>query len=547
VAAASGVTFRHATGGTGALSLLQTAGAGCSLFDYNNDGWLDLFLVGSARAAAGAPLHALYRNNRDGSFTDVTVAAGLEGKSYGMGSVAADYDGDGDLDLLVTGHGANTLYRNNGNGRFEDVTTASGLAVSQTREPPWSTSAAFADYDGDGWLDLYVARYLRFDASAPQTCMHGGVALACMPTLYDPQYGVLYRNNGDGTFTDVTRQAGAVSAGRSLGVVWCDTDGDGRSDLFVANDTAPNNLFHNEGGGRFRDVAVETGVAYGPNGSPEASMGVDFGDYDGDGRFDLLFTNFQNEGAGLYRNGGKPGFFAAAERAGVLAATLPVLGFGAGFLDFDNDGRQDLFMANGHVQEAIQRVDPACSFAQPRQLLRSRGDGTFEELTTACGPAMTEPAVGRGAAFGDTDNDGDVDILVNNNGGPAMLLRNETIRPPTTDHRPPTDGAAPRAQRSAPERSDRHWLRLRLVGRAPNRFAVGARVTVWAGGRRQVREVRAGHSFASCSDVRVQFGLGKRSRADRIVVRWPGGRVTTLAGVAADQEVTVRESSVPSR
>jgi hypothetical protein len=536
VAAPGGIAFRHATGGTGALTLLQTTGSGCSLFDFDNDGWLDLFLVGSARAGAGASVHALYRNNGDSSFTDVTKAAGLENNGYGMGSVAADYDGDGDLDLLITSYGANTLYRNNGRGQFEDVTAASGLAPAtngERRKPIlWNTSAAFADYDGDGWLDLYVARYLQFDDDTPQICRHQGVPLACMPTLYDPQYGSLYRNNGDGTFTDVTRQAGAVSAGRSLGAVWCDCDGDGRSDLFVANDTTPNNLFHNEGGGRFSDVAVAMGLAYGPHGSPEASMGVDFGDYDGDGRFDLLVTNFQNEGAGLYHNGGKPGFFAAADRAGVLAATLPVLGFGAGFLDFDNDGRPDLFMANGHVQEAIQKVDPACSFAQPRQIFRNRGDGTFEDLTSACGPAMTEPAVGRGAAFGDYDNDGDLDILVNNNGGPAMLLRNNLVSTGTGAERP--------------ERTP-HWLRLRLVGRAPNRFAVGARVTIWAGGLRQVREVRAGHSFASSSDIRLQFGLGRASRADRIVVRWPGGgrsaasRRTTLVDVAADQEVTFRE------
>jgi hypothetical protein len=555
VTATSGVSFRHSTGGTGALTLLQTTGAGCSFFDYDHDGWLDLFLVGSARTAEGAPLHALYRNNRDGTFADVTKAAGLEGSGYGMGCVAADYDGDGDLDLLVTGYGGNTLYRNNGSGRFEDVTKAAGLGpIADRRSPtnneqrtthneqhttsqqpiPWNSSAAFADYDGDGWLDLYVGRYLRFDASTPQICRHHGVALACTPTLYDPQVGVLYRNNGNGTFSDATRRAGAVAAGRTLGVVWCDTDDDGRSDLFVANDNAPNNLFHNEGGGRLRDVGLAAGVAYGAQGSAEASMGVDFGDYDGDSRLDLVFTNFQNEGVGLYRNAGKPGFFAAAERAGVLAPTLPVLGFGAGFLDYDNDGRLDLFFANGHVQEAIQQVDSSCTFAQPRQLFRNRGDDTFEDLTSACGPAMTEPAVGRGAAFGDYDNDGDVDILVNNNGGPAILLRNETIRPTTNDQRPTTDG-------SPAGRSDHHWLRIRLVGRAPNRFAVGARVTVRAGGLCQVREVRAGHSFASSSDLRAQFGLGRAARAERIVVRWPGGRVTTLVGVAADREVTVRE------
>jgi enediyne biosynthesis protein E4 len=529
VASRSGVSFHHSPGATHPLTILQTAGAGCAVFDFDNDGRLDLFLVGSARTETGAPLHALYRNNRDGLFTDVTATAGLAGSGYGMGCVTADYDGDGDLDLYVTSYGTNALYRNNGDGTFTDVAARAGVATRG-----WSTSAAFADYDGDGWLDLYVARYVVFNTSTPQLCPRRGVPLACSPTVYDPQSGVLYHNNGKcagappGTFTDVTRQAGAISAGRSLGVVWCDYDGDGRAsaeahprvacqpDLFVANDNAPNNLFHNEGSGQFRDVAVAAGVAYGPQGNPEASMGVDFGDYDGDGRPDLLFTNFQHEGAGLYRNEGKRGFFAAADRAGVLAATLPVLGFGAGFLDVDNDGHLDLFMVNGHVQEAIQQVDPACSFAQPRQLFRNRGDGTFKDLTAACGAAMTSPAVGRGAAFGDFDSDGDVDILVNNNGGPAMLLRNEVGR-------------------------RHHWLRLRLVGRAPNRFAVGARVTTVAGDLRQVREVRAGHSYASASDVRLQFGLGDHPRADRVVVRWPGGRQAVLRSVPADQEVTLRE------
>jgi hypothetical protein len=511
VAARSGVSFHHFAGAAHQLTILQTAGAGCACFDFDNDGWLDLFLVGSARERSGAPLHALYHNNRDGSFTDVTAHAGLTGSGYGMGCVAADYDGDGKLDLYVTSYGTNALYRNNGDGTFTDVAARAGVATRG-----WSTSAAFADYDGDGWLDLYVARYVVFNPSMPQLCPRQGVPLACSPTVYDPEFGVLYHNNGNGTFTDVTRQSGAMSAGRSLGVVWCDYDGDGRPDLFVANDNAPNNLFHNEGGDRFRDVAVAAGVAYGPQGNAEASMGVDFGDYDGDGRPDLLFTNFQYEGAGLYHNAGKPGFFAAAERAGILAATRPVLGFGAGFLDFDNDGLLDLFMSNGHVQEAIQQVDAACSFTQPRQLFRNQGDGTFEDLTAACGPAMTSPAVGRGAAFGDFDNDGDVDILINNNGGPAMLLRNEVG-------------------------SRRHWLRLRLMGRAPNRFAVGARVTTVAGALRQVREVRAGNSYASGSDLRLQFGLGSHRQADRVIVRWPGGRQTVLRRVPADQEVTLRE------
>jgi hypothetical protein len=527
VTAASGITFRHSPGGKPPLTILQTAGAGCAFLDYDNDGWLDVFLVGSGRVRDGVPLHALYRNNHalgpgptpDGApaFTDVTASSGIRDGDYGMGCAVGDYDGDGRLDLYVTCHGTNALYHNNGDGSFTDVATRAGVATRG-----WSTSAAFADYDGDGWLDLYVARYVDFSAAAPQFCPRGGVPLACAPTLYASEYGVLYHNNGNGTFTDVTERAGAKSAGKSLGVVWADYDGDGRPDLFVANDNAPNNLFHNDGGGRFHDVAVAAGVAYGPQGNAEASMGVDCGDYDGDGRLDLLFTNFQNEGAGLYHNEGKTGFLAAADRAGLLAPTLPVLGFGAGFLDFDNDGLLDIFLANGHVQDAIQRVDAACAFAQPRQLFRNRGDGSFADVTAAAGPALTAPAVGRGVAFGDYDNDGDVDILVNNNGGPPMLLRNETPR-------------------------DHHWLRVRLAGRPPNRFAAGARITLEAGGRHQVREVHSGSSYASASDFRVHFGLGPATRADRVTVRWPDGSTRTLTDVPADKELLVTAADTSTR
>jgi enediyne biosynthesis protein E4 len=515
--AASGLSFLHSPGGKPPLTILQTAGAGCAFLDYNGDGWLDIFLVGSGRVHEDAPRHALYRNNHDGTFTDVTSAAGVGGRDYGMGCAVGDYDGDGDLDLYVTCYGTNALYRNNGDGTFTDVAALAGVATHG-----WSTSAAFADYDGDGWLDLYVGRYLVFNTSTPQLCQTAGVPLSCSPTLYDSEHGVLYHNNGNGTFTDVTERAGARSAGKTLGVLWTDYDGDGRLDLFLANDNAPNNLFHNDGGGRFHDVAVASGVAFGPQGNAEASMGVDSGDYDRDGRLDLLFTNFQNEGAGLYHNEGKTGFLAAADRTGLLAATLPRLGFGAGFLDFDNDGYLDLFIANGHVQDAIQRVDAACAFAQPRQLFHNRGDGSFEDVSAASGPALTAPAVGRGVAFGDYDNDGDVDILVNNNGGSPMLLRND----------------APR---------DRHWLRVRLADHAPNRFGIGARVTVESGGRRQMREIRSGYSYASASDLRAHFGLGPHPRADRVIARWPDGSTSTLKNVPADRELVVDGAKATGR
>jgi hypothetical protein len=521
VAAAAGLRFRHENGGRSPLNILQTAGSGCAFLDYDRDGWLDLFLVNGCfldgRPAERQPRHALYRNNGDGTFTDVTARAGVGSPSYGMGCAAADYDGDGWPDLYLTNYGPNRLYRNNGDGTFTDVTEKAGVAASG-----WSTCAAWADADGDGDLDLFVGRYVRFGPGDRPLCSVNGIPVACPPRYYAGQSSLLYRNNGDGTFTDVTEQAGMRNPqGKALGAIWADYDGDGRPDLFVANDDEPNNLYRNLGGGRFRDVALPAGVALGVNGNEEASMGVDFADCDGDGRFDLFVTNFQNETDALYQNG-LYGFAYVSAEAGIAGPSLPFLSFGCGFLDYDNDGRLDLVVASGHVQDLIHRVDPACQFAQARQLFRQQGSPGprnvphFEEIGAASGPAFTAPAVGRGLCIGDYDNDGGADVLVNNNGGPPMLLRNLVG-------------------------SRNHWIRLRLEGRRPNTMAVGARVELRCGARRQVAEVRAGGSYCSTHDPRLLFGLGGATGPASATVRWPDGRRTTHPGLPLNRETRLRE------
>jgi hypothetical protein len=503
--------FRHETGGQSPLDIRQTAGAGCAMFDYDGDGKLDLFLVNSAGR------HALFRNEGEGTFTDQTVSAGLDARvGYGMGCAAADYDGDGDLDLFITGDGRNTLYRNRGDGTFEDVTDPAGV-----RGGGWCTSAAWGDVDGDGWLDLYVCRYLRLSPGAPRIWSYRDVMMACPPRIYPGEPGTLYRNRGGTaaqpwscTFLDVTEAWGAVARdGKSLGCTFTDVDDDGRLDLFVANDGVANRLFRNRGD-RFAEEGLLAGVAYNANGDAEASMGVDVGDYDGDGRLDLVVTSFQNETDAIYRNEGNGQFVYTTADVGLTEETKPYLSFGCGWLDWDNDGLLDLFIASGHVQDTIHRADPECDFAQPRHLYSGSG-GRFTRAG-ASAPALAAPAVGRGVAFGDLDNDGDVDILVNNNGGAPMLLIN-------------TDG------------NRRPWLRVQLQGRPPNRFGVGARVRVTAGGRTSIAEARAGHSYASSSDPRLHFGLGSSTRVERVEVRWPRGATSLLTDLRPNQEITIAE------
>ena len=430
-----------------------------------------------------------------------------------MGVAVGDVDGDGWPDLYVTHFGPNALYRNRRDGTFTDIAARAGVTVGG-----WSTAAAWGDYDGDGDLDLFVGRYLKFGpgSGARELCEMNGIRIACPPRYYAGEEARLYRNNGDATFTDVSHVTGVRNPqGKTLGALWWDPDGDGRLDLFVANDGVANSFYRNLGGGRFREEGLVTGLAFGANGNAEASMGVAAGDYDRDGDLDLYVTNFQNETDALYRNDGL--FFEyATGHARLAEVTLPFLSFGVAFLDYDNDSHLDLAIASGHVQDAIQRIDPACTFAQPRQLHRNRGDGRFDPVGPTAGPAFTRPAVGRGLAVGDYDNDGDLDLAIHNNGGAAMLLRNEV------GHR-------------------QAWIRLRLEGRAPNPLAIGARVTV--NGVRsgtQFAEIAGGSSYASTHDFRVHFGLGDEVEPVTVTVRWPDGRVSVHRDVPLRRESVLR-------
>ncbi len=509
----AGIRFRHEDGGTGRKYFVEVMGPGCGLFDYDGDGWPDVYLVngGALPGYTGPrPTNRLYRNNRNGTFTDVTDRAGVPGTGYGIGCCAGDFDADGHTDLYVTQFGRNVLYRNNGKGSFTDVTAHAGVAADG-----FSAGAAFGDYDEDGDLDLYVCRYVEYDPARNVECrMPGSDTLVyCRPVVYPPARGLLYRNEGGGRFRDVTRAAGmAVSPGRSLGCLWTDYDDDGRLDLFVANDMSENFLFHNEGKGRFRELAVSAGVAVGSGGQVRAGMGVASGDADGDADLDLVVTNFTGETTALYRNDGGSQFTEVSAQTGLVELTRSGTGFGVGLEDLDLDGWPDLFVANGHVTEAVERFYEGIRLAQPNFALRNLGGSLFA-LAAAPGEGVTAPRVHRGAAFGDFDRDGRLDILVANWRDAPDLLRNSG-----------GDGA--------------HYLTVRLRGRAANRDAIGARVNLVAGGRRQVREVRSGGSYCSQSDLALHFGLGPHTVAESITVRWPSGASESRRNVPADQMLT---------
>ncbi|MFA6107793.1 MAG: CRTAC1 family protein [Candidatus Latescibacterota bacterium] len=513
----AGLDFRYTNGASGHKYLPEAMGSGAAFFDADRDGDLDLFIVNGAylgrRPSGDAPSDAFYRSRGDGTFENATAAAALGDTAYGMGAAVGDYDNDDDLDLYVTNFGPNALHRNRGDGTFEEVTAASG-----TGDPGWGTNAAFVDYDHDGDLDLYVANYMDFRLERNQDCRQSHVRAYCGPTAYPGQSGVLYRNEGDGTFADVTRQAGVyTTAGRQLGAIFGDYDNDGDQDLFVANDRTPRMLFRNDGDGTFSDVAPTAGVAYNEDGAAVSSMGADWGDYDNDGHLDVVVATFQWVGNQLFHNDGD-GFFTDVSFATRLAKeSLPYLGMTIAFLDYDNDGYLDLFAANGHLDENVREYDSAASYAQANQLLRNQGDGTFARVTEQAGPGLRAERVSHGAVFGDYDNDGDVDIFVSASDTPhCTLLRN--------------DGG-----------NTAHWLMVRTVGTRGNRDGIGARLRLTAGGRTQIREVRSGYGYLGANDLRVHFGLGQAGRAERLEIRWPGGDVQVLENLAADQLLVVRE------
>jgi hypothetical protein len=524
----AGIRFVHNSGAFGRKYLPETLGAGGLFLDADGDGWQDVLLVNSMNwpgrpAAPGAKSYpALYRNNRNGTFTDVTRGSGLEVEVYGIGGAAADFDNDGRIDVYLTALGGNRLFKNVGPGRFADVTKTAGLG-----DGGFSTSALWFDYDTDGRLDLFVAHYVDWAVEKDLFCtLDGKTKSYCTPESYKGASATLYRNRGDGTFEDVTTRAGLYDpSSKGLGVAMLDFDGDGRMDLFVANDTQPNRLYRNtldnpaSGKSAFVDVALGAGVAFSESGVARAGMGVDAADYDGSGRPSLIIGNFSNEMMALYHNEGNGLFIDEAPRSAIGRASLLALTFGCFFFDYDLDGRQDIFAANGHVADDIERVQSRVTYAQRPHLFYNAGEKSFEDATAASGAALQRPMVGRGAAYGDYDNDGDLDILVTVNSGPARLLRN--------------DGG-----------NRNNMLRVQTVGAASNRDGIGARVDVAVrGGGDLWQIVKTGSSYASQSELPLTFGLGRATDVDGIKVRWPSGRVDTIGALKANQLVTIKEGT----
>ena len=513
--AEAGIRFVHVSGAAGEKYLPETLGSGALFLDVDGDGWQDIFFVNSAPwRGAGDAFPALYRNAGDGTFTDITAGSGLRVALYGLGGAAADYDNDGHADLYITALGANRLFRGRGDGTFEDVTAAAGVGDER-----FSTSALWFDYDADGALDLFVANYVEWTPETDIFCTLDGEAKSyCTPESYAGQRPTLYRNRGDGTFADVTAAAGLdVPSSKGLGVAMLDFDGDGWLDLFVANDTEPDQLFRNRGDGTFEDVGLVAGVAFSEGGVARAGMGVDAADYDGSGRPSLVIGNFSNEMIALYHNEGNGLFIDEAPRSAVGSTSLLTLAFGCFFFDYDLDGRPDIFAANGHVADDIERVQARVTYAQPPHLFRNLGRGRFEDRIPDVGPALAEPMVARGAAYADIDHDGDLDILVTVNNGPARLLRND-------------GGSANNA------------LRVRTAGVVSNRDGIGARVEVTLpDGRTSWQRVKTGSSYASQSELALTFGLGAATAVEGVRVSWPSGQVDTLGRTDANRHLTIRE------
>ncbi len=511
IAGAAGLDFVHVNGASSRKYLPEIMGPGGSVLDYDGDGWMDLYLVQSGRLPGSevevpASGNRLFRNRRDGSFEDVTQAALVGDTGYGMGAVAADYDNDGDTDIYVVNFGRDVLYRNNGDGSFSDVSEASGIEGQS-----WGSSAAFFDADGDGNLDLYVANYLDFTVAEHIDCgtPSKDIWSYCHPDVYDMETDVFYRGDGQGGFTDATEASGLLDIsghGKGLGVVAADLDGDGDTDIYVANDSTPNYLYRNLGGGHFEEVGLFTGTSHNDDGMTEAGMGTDAGDVNGDGWPDLIVTNLSAETNALYL-GGEEFFDYGTRNAGLYEGTLMQVGFGVDFLDIDNDTDLDIFVTNGHVIDNIELTDDAQSFRQPSQLFLNDGSGRFALVPAALSGDIAKPGVGRGTMTFDYDNDGRLDVVVTRNNEPVNLYRNEW-------------------------QGTGNWIGFDLQGRDGNRDAIGARVTVEVAGRRIVEEKKAGSSYQSSGDPRLHFGLGKAESASQVTVRWPGGDKDTFKNLA---------------
>ena len=517
IASEAKIAFKHENGATPQKYMPETMAGGSIIFDYNSDGWPDIFFVNGGsftdeRKAAGAR-HRLYRNNRDGTVRDMTSGSGIGVSGFGMGACSADYDNDGWADLYVTAVGGNKLYHNNGNGTFTDVTEKAGVGSRL-----WSASCAFGDINNDGNVDLYVTNYVDFSVNNNKYCVYSGdTRVYCHPNVYNGQPDILYRNNGDGTFKDVTREAGIYHPeGKGLGVVFGDYDGDGWADIYVANDSTPNFLFHNKGKGVFEEVGLLAGVAVGSDGQPLAGMGTDMGDIDGRGLLDIFVTNLDRQTHNLYRNLGKGLFADVTFESGVGEATLPFVGFGAVFVDYDNDMDLDLAIANGDVIDNVSLFRDSTSYEQRNLLLQNDGTGKFRDVGPASGPGFALKKASRSLSAGDIDNDGDLDLLIGNVGQTADLLRN--------------DGG-----------NNGGSLLIRTVGSKSNRDGIGAVLKLTVAGKVLVRDVKAGSSYLSQSDMRVHFGMGNAARAERLEIRWPSGIVDVLQNIESNQIITITE------
>jgi len=516
----AGIHFVHNNGAFGKKYLPETMGPGVAFIDNDNDGWPDIFLVNGMDWPGHGQKHTtpkLYHNNHDGTFTDVTHKAGLDVEMYGMGVAVGDYDNDGYDDLFVSAYGQNRLFHNNGNGTFTDVTQKAGLQGPKE----FSTSAAWVDYDKDGHLDLVVANYVQWTPETDLYCtLDGKVKSYCTPESYKGTAVRLWHNRGDGTFEEVTQKAGLGDAtSKTLGVAVLDYDNDGWPDLLFSNDTQPNKLYRNNGNGTFSEKAVVAGVAFSEDGVARAGMGVDAADYDHSGFASVLITNFSNQMISLYHNEGKGLFVDEAPRSEIGRASLLTLGFGCFFFDYDLDGWPDVLIANGHVDDDIQKVQANVSYAERPHLFRNIGKGKFAEVTQSMGATFASPRVGRGAAYADINNDGRLDLLLSTNGGPVYLFRNEASSVAAANHS----------------------LRVKLIGTKSNRDGIGATVKLTAGGETQTQMLRSGSSYLSASELVLTFGLGPRDKTDSIEIRWPSGQADRLSSIPAGATISVTE------